>query len=202
MPQTTEHVPVFGRMEFLTLPLGPPGVAEPVQFPHTGFSCPKATESRAAIHTTSQRCGSASRCGIRGLQLWVAGIVKHARATSILNIPRLLSCPFSLKYKKNIGLHSIYIVLSVMITLKYVFMHVRCYLKHSGNVHRLFFKYTLFHLFVCLFVIHLLIWDSGGRQGHNVVLQLLGSRVSPAQAFLVVGLEAEATTEGVKGLQM
>lgn len=63
-------------------------------------------------------------------------------------------------------------------------------------------------LFACLFI-HLLIWDwrcvcVGGylTMLSTLVLQFLGSRDPLAQAFLVMELQAEATTEGVKGLQM
>lgn len=78
-------------------------------------------------------------------------------------------------------------------------------------MHRLFLKYALCHLFVCLFVysftylgLEVCVWGGGGylTMLSTLVLQFLGSRDPRAQAFLVMELQAEATTEGVKGLQM
>lgn len=77
-------------------------------------------------------------------------------------------------------------------------------------MHRLFLKYALFHLFVCLFVysftylgLEVCVCVGGYlTMLSTLVLQFLGSRDPLAQAFLVMELQAEATTEGVKGLQM
>lgn len=103
-------------------------------------------------------------------------------------------------------MHGIYIVLSVMILNIRICIRVRGYLKHAGNMHRLFLKYVLFYLFVCLFVYSFIYLGLGVGKCltmlSTLALQLLGSRDPPAQAFLVMELQAEATTEGGKGLQM
>lgn len=70
------------------------------------------------------------------------------------------------------------------------------------NTHRLSQKDTVFHLCVCLFI-QLLIWDGGGlAMWSTLVFQLLGSRDPPPSVCLVLGLQADASTEDVKRLQM
>lgn len=88
--------------------LGSPGdVVGPVKFPHSRFSCLKATKPLAAVHTTSQRCGSASIRGTQELnQLRVEEIVKP---TICPDYHRLFL--FALKYTEEHQLYSICFVL-------------------------------------------------------------------------------------------